>query len=175
MRGNEKGASKTVGVLAAETNQVERLHGWEVWNRPKTLSVMTKRDWSSIHDEVKYAESMKTTTVVWVLGWNKTKRGKTLVALSFFIWLYIYIYIYLCIVKTEYCWMHVWLKIECVYLLKIIKNDGIANSLPKNGHEWAHVPIGKAWKIWKSPWWDLDCHANWAINWLILMPILCLV
>ena len=57
--GNEKGASKTVEVLAAETNHVERLHGLEVWNRPKTLSVMTKRDWSSIHGEVKEAESMK--------------------------------------------------------------------------------------------------------------------
>ena len=47
------------GVLAAETNHVERLHGLEVWNRPKTLSVMTKKDWSSIHGEVKEAESMK--------------------------------------------------------------------------------------------------------------------
>ena len=28
--GNGKGASKTVGVLAAETNHVERLHGLEV-------------------------------------------------------------------------------------------------------------------------------------------------
>ena len=30
MSGNEKGASKTVEVLAAETNHVERLHGLEV-------------------------------------------------------------------------------------------------------------------------------------------------
>ena len=59
MSSNEKGASKTVGVLAAETNHVERLHGLEVWNGPETLSVMTKRDWSSIHSEVKEAESMK--------------------------------------------------------------------------------------------------------------------
>ena len=59
MSGKEKGASKTVEVLAAETNHVERLHGLEVWNRPKTLSVMTKRDWSSIHGEVKEAGSMK--------------------------------------------------------------------------------------------------------------------
>ena len=59
MSGNEKGASKTVEVLAAETNHVERLHGLEVWNRLKTLSVMTKRDWSSIRGEVKEAESMK--------------------------------------------------------------------------------------------------------------------
>ena len=56
---NEKGASNTMEVLAAETNHVERLHGLEVWNRPKTLSVMTKKDWSSIHGEVKEAESMK--------------------------------------------------------------------------------------------------------------------
>ena len=46
-------------VLEAETNHVERLHGLEVWNRTKTLSVMTKRDWSSIHGKVKEAESMK--------------------------------------------------------------------------------------------------------------------
>ena len=38
---------------------MERLHGLEVWNRPKTLSVMTNKDWSSIHGEVKEAESMK--------------------------------------------------------------------------------------------------------------------
>ena len=44
---------------------------------------MTKRDWSNIHGEVKEAESMKTTVVVWVLGWNKTKRANTLAALSF--------------------------------------------------------------------------------------------
>ena len=62
---------------------MERLHGLEVWNRPKTLSVMTKKDWSSIHGEVKEAESMKTIAVVWVPQWNKTKRGKNLVALSF--------------------------------------------------------------------------------------------
>ena len=59
MSGNEKGASKNVGVLAAETNHVGRPHGWEVWNRLETLSVMTKRDCSNIHDEVKEAESMK--------------------------------------------------------------------------------------------------------------------
>ena len=53
--GIEKGSSKTVEVLVAETNHVERLHGLEVWNRPKTPSVMTKRDWSSIHSEVKRA------------------------------------------------------------------------------------------------------------------------
>ena len=52
---------------------------------------MTKRDWSNIHGEVKEAKSMKTTVVVWVLGWNKTKRGKTLAALSF---LFDYIYMH---------------------------------------------------------------------------------
>ena len=69
-----------------------RLHGLEVWNGPKTLSFMTKRDWSSIHGEVKEAESMKTIVVVWVPGWNKAKRGKTLVALSFLLIIYIYTY-----------------------------------------------------------------------------------
>ena len=59
MSSNEEGASEGVKVLAAETNHVGRLHGWEVWNRPETLSVMTKRDWSNIHGEVKEAESMK--------------------------------------------------------------------------------------------------------------------
>ena len=44
---------------------------------------MTKRDWSSIHGEVKEAKSMKTIVVAWVLGWNKTKRGKYLASLSF--------------------------------------------------------------------------------------------
>ena len=57
---------------------------------------MTKRDWSSIHGEVKEAESMKTIVVVWVTGWNKTKRGKNLAILSFlFYYIYIYIYIYI--------------------------------------------------------------------------------
>ena len=37
---------------------------------------MTEKGWSNIHDEVKVAKSMKTTVVVWVLGWNKTKGGK---------------------------------------------------------------------------------------------------
>ena len=44
---------------------------------------MAKRDWSSIHDEVKEAKSMKTTMVVWVPEWDKTKRGKNLATLSF--------------------------------------------------------------------------------------------
>ena len=33
--------------------------------------------------------------MVWVLGWNKTKRGKTLAALSFpFNYIYIYIFMH---------------------------------------------------------------------------------
>ena len=59
MSSNEKGVSETVRLLAAKINHVKRPHGLEVWNRPKTLSVMTKRDWSSIHGKVKEAESMK--------------------------------------------------------------------------------------------------------------------
>ena len=60
MSSNEKkGASMTMKFLAAETDHAGRLHGWKVWNRPETLSVMTKRDWSNIHDEVKEAESIK--------------------------------------------------------------------------------------------------------------------
>ena len=59
MSSNEKGASETVKFLAAETNHVGRINGWEVWNRLETLSDMTKRDWSNIHGEVKEAESMK--------------------------------------------------------------------------------------------------------------------
>ena len=59
MSGNEKGASETMKFLAVEENRVGRLHGLEVWNRSETLSVMTKRDWSSIHGEVKEAETMK--------------------------------------------------------------------------------------------------------------------
>ena len=78
-------------------NHGERLHGSEVWNRLETLSVMDKRGWSSIHGEVKEAKSMKSTVVVWVPEWNKTKRGKTLVSLSFLF------FIYLCIVKIEDC------------------------------------------------------------------------
>ena len=55
----KKGASETVKFLAVKTNHVGRLHGWEVWNRLETLSVMTKRDWSNIQGEVKEAESTK--------------------------------------------------------------------------------------------------------------------
>ena len=56
---------------------------------------MTERDWSSIHGEVKEAKSIKTTAVVWVPGWSKTKREKKILLLSLsFLIIYIYIYIY---------------------------------------------------------------------------------
>ena len=53
MSSNGKCANNIVKVLAAEMSHVGRLHGLEVWNGLETLSVMTKRDWSSIHGEVK--------------------------------------------------------------------------------------------------------------------------
>ena len=39
----------------------------------------------------------------------------------------------------------------CLFAYNKIVNAGIDDSLPKNGHEWAHVPVGKAWKVWNSP------------------------
>ena len=80
---------------------MERLHGLEVWNRPKALSVMTKRDWSSIHGKVKEAESRKSHGSGVGSRMEQNKEGKTLAALSFL--LIIYIYIYSCIVKTKDC------------------------------------------------------------------------
>ena len=65
---------------------------------------MTKRDWSSIHGEVKEAESMKSHNdgVGSRMKQNKEEKNKkTLAALSFLF--IIYIYIHLCIVKTKYC------------------------------------------------------------------------
>ena len=77
---------------------MERLHGLEVWNRPKTLSVMTKKDWSSIHGEVKEAESMKSHSdgVGSRMEQNKEeeKKIKKFLLLSLAFCLYIYIYIY---------------------------------------------------------------------------------
>ena len=105
MSSNEKGDSEIVRFLAAETNHVERLHGSEVWNRPETLSVMTKRDWSSIHGEVKEAESMKNHRSGMGSRMEQNKEGKTLAALSCPFLLCIHIY--LCIVKTKDCLMHV--------------------------------------------------------------------
>ena len=62
---------------------------------------MAKKGWSSIHSEVNEAKSMKTTVVVWVPKWNKTKKGKTLAALSLLFIIIIYIYIYLCIYEKR--------------------------------------------------------------------------
>ena len=76
MSSNEKGASETVKFLAAETNHVGRLHGWEVRNRPETLSVMTKRDWSNIHGEVKEAESVKSHSSGVGSNMEQNKEGK---------------------------------------------------------------------------------------------------
>ena len=81
---------------------MERLRGLEVWNRPKTLSVMTKRDWSSIHGEVKEAESMKIHSGGVGFRMEQNKEGKKLLLLSLSL-LIIYIHIYLCIVKTKDC------------------------------------------------------------------------
>ena len=82
MSSNEKGVSEAVQVLAAETNHVGRLHGWEVWNRPETLSVMTKRDWASIHGEVKEAESMKSHSSGVGFRMEQNKEGEKLLLLS---------------------------------------------------------------------------------------------
>ena len=82
MSSNEKSASETVKFLAAETNHVGRLYGWEVWNRPETLSIMTKRDWSSIHGEVKEAESIKIHSSGVGSRMEQNKEGKKLLLLS---------------------------------------------------------------------------------------------
>ena len=69
---------------------------------------MAKKGWSNIHGEVKEAKSIKTIVVVWVPGWNKTQRGKTLATLSFlFFSLIIYIYTYAFIKKQKI--------VECMY------------------------------------------------------------
>ena len=104
---NEKGASETVKFLAAGENHVGRIHGLQVWNRLETLSVMTKRDWSSIHGEVKEAESMKIHSGGVGSRMEQKQRGEKLLLLSLAFWLYIYTYICLCIVKTKDCLMHV--------------------------------------------------------------------
>ena len=92
MSSNEKGASETVKFLAAEENHVGRLHGLEVWNGPETLSVMTKRDWSIIHGEVKEAKSMKIHSGGVDSRMEQDNRGKTLAALFCLLIIYIYIY-----------------------------------------------------------------------------------
>ena len=62
---------------------------------------MTKKDWSSIHGEVKEAESMKSHCSDVGSGWNNTKRKKkkTLTALSFLL----IIYIYICVCVFMHC------------------------------------------------------------------------
>ena len=107
-------------VLAAETNHAGRIHGWKVWNRPETLSVMTKRDWSRIHGEVKEAESMKN-PLQWCGFQDRTKqRGEKLLLFSLAP-LIIYIYTYALwkqkIVECMYdwkwnvciCWNKLWM------------------------------------------------------------------
>ena len=95
MSSNEKGASDTVKVLAFETSHVGRLHGWEVWNRQETLSVMTKRDWYNIHSEVKEAKSMKSHSggVGSRMEQNKEeKKNSCCFFLPFLLYIYICIY-----------------------------------------------------------------------------------
>ena len=60
---------------------------------------MTKKYWSSIHGEVKEAESMKSHSGGVGSRMEQNKEGKNLAALSCLLILYIYIYICLCIVK----------------------------------------------------------------------------
>ena len=73
---------------------MERLHGLEVWNRPKTLSVMTKKDWSSIHGKVKEAKSMKGHNggVGSRMEQNKARKNSLRLSLALLI---IYMYIFM--------------------------------------------------------------------------------
>ena len=94
---------------------MERLHGFEVGNRLKTLSVMTKRDWSSIHGKVKVAESMKSHCSGVGSRMEQNKEGKnSYCSLLPFDYIYIYIYIYImhcenkrllnaCMIENEMC------------------------------------------------------------------------
>ena len=61
---------------------MERFHGLEVWNRPKTLSVMTKKDWSIIHGKVEEAKSMKGHNGGVGSRMEQTEEGKKLLLLS---------------------------------------------------------------------------------------------
>ena len=75
---------------------MEILHGLEVWNRPKTLSVTTKRNWSSIHGEVKEAESMKSHCDGVSSRMEQNKEGKnSYCSLLPFDYIYIYIYMFM--------------------------------------------------------------------------------
>ena len=71
-----------------------RLHGLEVWNRPKQLSVMTKRDWSSIHNEVKEDESMKSHNggVGSRMEQNKEGKNSCYSLLPFLLYMYIFMH-----------------------------------------------------------------------------------
>ena len=91
---------------------MERLHGLEVWNRPKTLSVMTKKDWSSIHSEVKEAERMKSHSDGVGSRMEQNKEGKISYC-SLFPFDYTYIYMFMhcenkgllnaCMIENEMC------------------------------------------------------------------------
>ena len=75
-------------------NHVGRIHGLEVWNRPETLSVMIKKDWSSIHGEVKEAERMKSHDDGVGSRMEQNKEGKnSYYSLLRFDYIYIHIYI----------------------------------------------------------------------------------
>ena len=92
---------------------MEKLHGLEVWNRPKTLSVMTKKDWSSIHDEVKEDESMKSHYDGVGSRVEQNKEGKNSYCSLFPFELYIYICMFMhcenkgllnaCMIENERC------------------------------------------------------------------------
>ena len=91
---------------------MERLHGSEVWNRPKTLSVMTKKDWSSIHGEVKEAKSMKSHSdgVGSRMEQNKEEKN-SYCSLLLFDYIYIYMFMHYenkgllnaCMIENEMC------------------------------------------------------------------------
>ena len=55
---------------------------------------MTKKDWSSIHGEVKAAESMKSHSDGEGSRMEQNKEGKTLTALSCLLIIYIYIFMH---------------------------------------------------------------------------------
>ena len=74
---------------------------------------MTKKDWSSIHGEVKEAESMKIHSDGVGSRMEQNKEEKKLLLLSFAFWLYIYIYMFMhcenkrllnaCMIENEMC------------------------------------------------------------------------
>ena len=90
---------------------------------------MTKRDWYSIHGEVKKAESMKSHSSGVGSRMEQNKEGKNSCC---------------SLLPFDYIYMHCENKIllnACMaenrmsLFFKIIMNAGIVNSLPKNGHE----------------------------------------